>query len=185
MELTEACGCTAIQQFNFSFSPAFFPVLKSISHWLCACQSPPSLLLSVKNWRVWNLYLKASKLICHRLIDSGRRHKTPRSKTECSYLWPSGQQELHVHRDVSCSPNPTGWYRTQTGLHHSQRTLSLGNPIFYFIIYEYNQRLSCLFLKFWMKLLDFFYFYFILEHSLLTMLCCHRLWREKKGNPIF
>ena len=128
MELTEACGCTAIQQFNFSFSPAFFPVLKSISHWLCACQSPPSLLLSVKNWRVWNLYLKASKLICHRLIDSGRRHKTPRSKTECSYLWPSGQQELHVHRDVSCSPNPTGWYRTQTGLHHSQRTLSLGNP---------------------------------------------------------
>lgn len=30
--------------------------LKSISHWLCACKSPPSLLLYIKNWRVWDFY---------------------------------------------------------------------------------------------------------------------------------
>ena len=117
-----------------SAQPSFL-VLKNTSHWLCACHSPPNLLLSVKNWRVWNLYLKASKLICHRLIDSGRRPKTPGSRTKNVVAHgPVGSMNFMFTGTFLAPQILQGDTEHRVGLHHSQRTLSLGNPIFYFII---------------------------------------------------
>lgn len=108
--------------------------LKSISHWLCACKSPPSLLLQSKTeGRVWDFYsaYKFNKLICHRLTDSGRRHETPGSRTKNVIIHGSITSMNFMFEMIFLVPQmPQGVAEHRVGLHHSQQTLSLGNAIF-------------------------------------------------------
>lgn len=74
---------------------------------------------------------KFNKLICHRLTDSGRRHETPGSRTKNVIIHGSITSMNFMFEMIFLVPQmPQGVAEHRVGLHHSQRTLSLGNAIF-------------------------------------------------------
>lgn len=101
----------------FKFENHWFRVsgaLKSLG------QVPPSslyLLLeperpeSVKNCEGTNIlpYLQNNKLVCHSVMDDGRRHETRRSETKgFHYSQHSKETELRVHTSSAYLPSPVG-----------------------------------------------------------------------------
>lgn len=75
------------------------------------------------------LYLQANQLICHRLIDSGRTHETPGSRTKNVVTHGTVGSMNFIFKLIFLAHQiPRGDTEHGVGLHHSQRTLSLGKP---------------------------------------------------------